>query len=130
MNSFPEQLSGLDESIEDVLKDWKVPGAAVAIVKGEETVYFKGFGVRDLKSNLTVDAHTLYRLASNTKSFVSLSLGILVDEGKLEWDKPIKNYNQILNCMMIFQQNVLLLETYYVTEQEFRLMIGLLIIVV
>ncbi|MHB1485154.1 MAG: serine hydrolase [Saccharofermentanales bacterium] len=92
MENITGQLDGLDESIDSILKEWKVPGAAVAIVKGEKTVYSKGFGVRDLKTGIPADGHTLYRLASSTKSFVAMSLGLLVDEGKLEWDKPLKNY--------------------------------------
>jgi len=61
-------------------------------VVGDETVYCKGFGVRGLDSTDPVDTNTIYRLASNTKAFTAFSLGLLVDEGKLEWDKPIKNY--------------------------------------
>ena len=92
LNNITDQLIGIDDYINQILNDWKVPGAAVVVVKGEEVVYSKGFGVRDINTQTPVNDQTQFRIASNTKAFVALSLGLLVDEGKLEWDKPIKNY--------------------------------------
>ena len=86
------KLDGLDKMIEDGLKEWRAPGMAISIVKDGELLYSKGYGYRDPEKQLAMDADTLYRIASNTKAFTALSLAILVDEGKLEWDKPVRHY--------------------------------------
>lgn len=86
------KLNGLDEFIMETIKDWKIPGLAIGVVKEDEVIYSKGFGMRDPEKDLEVNAETLFLTASNTKAFTSMSIGILVDEGKLEWDKPIKHY--------------------------------------
>ncbi|NJD03406.1 MAG: serine hydrolase [Ruminiclostridium sp.] len=86
------RLEGLDQLIERGLKEWKVPGLSVSVVKDGELLFSNGYGFRDPEKGLKMDADTLYRIASNTKAFVSLSLAILVDEGRLDLDKPVRNY--------------------------------------
>jgi CubicO group peptidase (beta-lactamase class C family) len=72
--------------------DWKVPGFAVAIVKDDKVVFAKGYGLRELNKPATVDADTLFAIASNSKAFTAAALAILVDEGKLKWDDPVTKY--------------------------------------
>lgn len=91
-NSVPEKLSGLDEFIELVMSEVHVPGLALAIVKDGAPLYIRGYGYRDPEKELPMQTDTLYRIASNTKAFVSLSIAILVDEGKLDWDTPVREY--------------------------------------
>lgn len=86
------RLEGFDQFIESGMKDWKIPGCAISIVKDGELIFSNGYGYRDPEKGLEMNADTLYRIASNTKAFVSMSLAILVDEGKLEWDKPVRHY--------------------------------------
>jgi len=88
----PPNLNGFDDFVEQVMKDWKVPGVAVAIVKDARVVYAQGYGYRNVKRGLKVTPDTLFAIASCSKAFASASLGILVDEGKLEWDKPVRTY--------------------------------------
>jgi CubicO group peptidase (beta-lactamase class C family) len=80
---------GLDEYVLDVLETFEVPGVALAIVKDGEIVLANGYGVRRLGEAEPVDEHTLFGIASNTKAFTATAIGILVDEGKLEWDQPV-----------------------------------------
>lgn len=87
-----EKLNGFDEFVESTMKEWKVPGLALSIVKDGDLVYSNGYGYRDPDKGLKMDADTLYRMASNSKAFASMSLAMLVDEGKLEWDKPVREY--------------------------------------
>lgn len=87
-----DRLKDFDEYAQNSLKEWKIPGMAISIVKDDEMIFSKGYGFRDPEKGLEMNADTLYRIASNTKAFVSMSLAILVDEGKLEWDKPVKTY--------------------------------------
>ena len=88
----PSTLNGLDGFIEQVMKDWHVPGLAVAIVKDGHVVYAKGFGYRDVKKALKVTPDTLFAIGSCSKAFTATALAILVDEGKLDWDKPLRDY--------------------------------------
>lgn len=83
---------GLDDYVAGVLKTFDVPGVAVAIVKDGAVVLTKGYGVRRLGDPAPVDSHTLFGIASNTKLFTATALGLLVEEGKIEWDAPVTRY--------------------------------------
>lgn len=87
-----DPLAGFDEWVEAIRKEWKIPGVAIAIVKDGEVVLAKGYGLRNVKENLPVTSDTLFAIGSNTKAFTAAGLAILVDEGKLDWDKPIREY--------------------------------------
>jgi CubicO group peptidase (beta-lactamase class C family) len=86
---LPAGLADFSSYVERTMKEFEVPGAAVAIVKDGEVVMARGFGVRKLGEPATVDAHTLFAIASNTKAFTAAALAILVDEGKLSWDDRV-----------------------------------------
>jgi CubicO group peptidase (beta-lactamase class C family) len=88
----PQQLEGLDEFISQTIAAWKVPGVAVAVIKDGETIFAKGFGYRDVEKKLPVTPDTIFAIGSATKAFAAASVGLMVDDGKLEWDKPVKNY--------------------------------------
>ena len=90
--SRPAAPPDLDVYVAQVLQMFEVPGAALAIVKDGDTVVARGFGVRRLGDPTPVDAHTLFGIASNTKVFTATALGLLVEEGKLEWDAPVVRY--------------------------------------
>jgi CubicO group peptidase (beta-lactamase class C family) len=85
-------LDGLDTFVAQALRDWKVPGAAVMVVSDGKVVLSKGYGVRDRERERPVTTHTLFAIGSATKSFTVTVLGTLVDEGKLDWDKPVRTY--------------------------------------
>src|SRR6185369_4665153 len=90
--SAQPNLSGFDGFVEQVMKDWKVPGIAVAIVKDGKVVYAQGYGYRDVKRQLKVTPDTLFAIGSCSKAFTAAALGMLVDEKKLEWDQPARAY--------------------------------------
>lgn len=85
-------LSQLETYFVETLKDWKIPGMAVAIVKDGKVVLAKGFGVKEYSKPDKVDETTLFAIASNTKAFTAASLAILVDEGKIKWDDRVCDY--------------------------------------
>jgi CubicO group peptidase (beta-lactamase class C family) len=80
------RLDVLDAYFSRALKEWKVPGMAVAIVKDDKVIFARGYGVRESGKPDRVDERTLFAIASNTKAFTAAALGILVDEKKLTWD--------------------------------------------
>lgn len=90
--NLDKSLKGFDKYIEQVMKDWNSPGIAVGIIIKDKLVYSKGFGYRDLENKLPVTSKTLFPIASNTKLFTAVAMGMLVEEGKLAWDKPLSNY--------------------------------------
>ena len=85
-------LSKIDRFAEQLRDDFDVPGLAVAIVKDDDLVLAKGFGIRKLGESHPVDEHTLFGIASISKSFTALALGMLVDAGKLHWDDPVTKH--------------------------------------
>jgi len=81
-----------DAYVARVMKAFEVPGLSLAVVKDGETVLARGYGVRRLGEAAPVDARTLFGIASNTKVFTATALGLLVEEGKIEWDAPVIRY--------------------------------------
>jgi CubicO group peptidase (beta-lactamase class C family) len=83
---------GFDAYVASVMKAFEVPGLSVAIVRDGKVLLAKGYGVRTLGDPAPVDAETLFGIASNTKVFTATALGMLVEEGKIEWDAPVVRY--------------------------------------
>jgi CubicO group peptidase (beta-lactamase class C family) len=88
-NANDDPLAGLDSALEAAREQWRAPGFAVAIVKDDRVVYQRGFGTRHLGRNDPVDEHTVFTLASTTKAFTAMALGLLVEDGKLGWDDRV-----------------------------------------
>jgi CubicO group peptidase (beta-lactamase class C family) len=84
--------AGLDAIVERVRTTFDVPGLSLAIVKDDRVVLARGYGSRQLGSDAAVGADTLFAIASNTKVFTAVALGLLVEEGRLEWDAPVIRY--------------------------------------
>ena len=87
-----DRLKQIDEYANRVMKDWRVPGFAMAIIKDDAVIFAKGYGVRKLGEATPVDERTLFAIASNTKAFTAAALAVLVDEGKIKWDDPATKY--------------------------------------
>jgi CubicO group peptidase (beta-lactamase class C family) len=87
-----DALVGFDAFLEQAVKDWNVPGLAIAVVAGGETVYARGFGWRDLEGQKPMTPDSLFAIGSTTKAMTATVLGMLVDEGKLDWDEPLTTY--------------------------------------
>ncbi|PIQ22558.1 MAG: serine hydrolase, partial [Cytophagales bacterium CG18_big_fil_WC_8_21_14_2_50_42_9] len=85
-------LNRLDAYYQQALKDWQVPGMAIALVKNDSVIFAKGYGVLNAQTGGPVDANTLFGIASNTKAFTAAALAMLVDEGKIKWDDPVVKY--------------------------------------
>jgi len=85
-------LGNLDDVVAKVLAEWKVPGLSVAVVKNGQVIYAKGFGYRDVEKKLPVTTDTLFAIGSVSKSFTSLMFAVLNDEGKVDWDQPVRTY--------------------------------------
>ena len=82
----------LDEHYRAELEQQRATGAVVGIVLEGELVYTGSFGVRDVETHAPVDADTVFRIASLTKSFTASAVMKLRDEGKVMLDAPIATY--------------------------------------
>ncbi|MRR19307.1 serine hydrolase [bacterium] len=87
--SQPLSPKKIDRLTERVMKEFNVPGIAVAVVKDDRVVHMKGYGVSSIATGQKTDEHTLFAIASNTKAFTVAALGILIDEGKLTWETKV-----------------------------------------
>lgn len=87
-----DPLAGLDAYIENAMREWEVPGLAIAIVRNDSVIYAKGFGVREAGRPERVDENTLFAVASNSKAVTATAVGMLVQEGKVAWGDPASKY--------------------------------------
>jgi CubicO group peptidase (beta-lactamase class C family) len=99
-----KRLDGFDAYMAKILKDWNAPGVGVGVVVNDKLVFAKGYGYRDYEKKLPFTPATMSPIASNTKLFTAVAAGMLVEEGKLTWDKPVRDsvpsirfYNDQLN---------------------------------
>src|ERR1700744_3796778 len=82
----------LDNYINRSLTNWRIPGAAVCIVKDNKVVLMKGYGIKELGLNSKVDENTLFMIGSNTKAFTATALAMLQAQGKLSLDDKVTKY--------------------------------------
>jgi CubicO group peptidase (beta-lactamase class C family) len=82
----------LDTYIRSGMKDWQIPGLAVAIVKDGHVVFMKGYGVRNIQKTDPVDENTLFMIGSNTKAFTATALSMLAVEKKLSLDDKVTKW--------------------------------------
>ncbi|HUT89487.1 MAG TPA: serine hydrolase domain-containing protein [Thermoguttaceae bacterium] len=84
--------AAVDAIVEDARKAWAVPGAAVAIVKDGKVVHLKGYGVKEQGKSDPVTPDTIFNIGSTGKSFTALAVAVLADEGRLNWDDPVRKH--------------------------------------
>jgi len=84
LTAFAAPPHDLDAYAARAMRTFGAPGMAVTIAQGDQIIT-RAYGVRELGMPGRVDAHTTFPIGSNTKAFTSVSLAILVDDGKLHW---------------------------------------------
>jgi len=82
----------LDYYINRALTNWRIPGAAVCIVKDNQIVWMKAYGIKELGQADKVNINTLFMIGSNTKAFTATSLAILQTQNKLSLDDQVTKY--------------------------------------
>lgn len=91
--SDEEIAAAADAWVQRCMAAWPdQPAVSLALVRDGRTVLAKGYGVRRQGRNEPADEHTLFAIASNSKNVTAACLAILVDEGKVKWDEPIRTY--------------------------------------
>jgi CubicO group peptidase (beta-lactamase class C family) len=82
----------IDAYVNRALTNWRIPGAAVCIVKDGKIILMKGYGVKELGLNNKVDESTLFMIGSNTKAFTATALAMLQSQHKLSLDDKVTKY--------------------------------------
>src|ERR1700761_8372206 len=82
----------LDFYINRALTNWRIPGAAVCIVKDGKVVLMKAYGIKELGLPAKVDVNTLFMIGSNTKAFTATALATLQADKKLSLDDKVTKY--------------------------------------
>ncbi len=95
----PKPVKNLEEKLKKFrlfmgaeMKRWQVPGIGVGIYKDGKILFSEGFGYRDVEKKLPVTPNTLFAIGSASKAFTAMDVQILVDDGKVEWDKTVQTY--------------------------------------
>src|SRR5579885_31221 len=92
VRAAPPDPAAVDAVIRAALKTWGVPGASVAVVRDGEVLYLKGHGGRQAGRDEPVTPDTVFPLASCSKAFTTAVMAMLVDEGEMAWDDPVRKY--------------------------------------
>lgn len=90
--TLEQRLQTLTERLETQRQEMHVPGMAIAVVKDDQIILARGFGYRDLEKQTAADEHTMFAIGSSTKAFTAALVAMLVDEGKMQWDDPIRKH--------------------------------------
>ena len=90
--SVESRLEGLDDYVAHLLETWNAPGLGIGIVVKDRLAFAKGYGYRDFGKRIPYTPTTTQPIGSNTKLFTAVAAGLLVHEGKLDWDTPIRSY--------------------------------------
>jgi CubicO group peptidase (beta-lactamase class C family) len=88
----PTFVSDLDALVAEAMDEWKIPGLAVTVVQNGEIALLKAYGHRDVEAGLKVTTDTQFLIGSITKSFTSTGLALLMDERRIDWEKPVRDY--------------------------------------
>jgi CubicO group peptidase (beta-lactamase class C family) len=92
MSEFEKKLPDLEAYILNSFKEWGIPGGGVVVLQDGKILLNKGYGSKEVGKNDPIDENTVFAIGSNTKSFVAAAIGILVDEGKVQWDDKVIQY--------------------------------------
>lgn len=90
--AFAIPTKELDALADEAMAEWKVPGAAIAVVQNGETTLLRAYGQRDVEAGSATTTNTQFTICSITKTFTATGLAMLVDEGRLDWTKPVRDY--------------------------------------
>jgi CubicO group peptidase (beta-lactamase class C family) len=90
--SFTAFIPEFEGLVAEIMAEWKVPGLAVAVVQDGDVAFIRPYGLRDVEAGAKVTIHTQFQLMSVSKSFTATGLALLVDERRMDWKKPVREY--------------------------------------
>ncbi|MGM0640329.1 MAG: serine hydrolase domain-containing protein [Thermotogota bacterium] len=90
--NIEEYTNRFSDKIENIIYDYDIPGLNISLIKNNEIVWMESFGYADLEEKRKMEKDTVFRVESISKSLTTWGIMKLVDEGRIDLDKPIKNY--------------------------------------
>jgi CubicO group peptidase (beta-lactamase class C family) len=87
-----KRLEGFDTVVTGVMRDWKLAGLSIGVVYKNQVLYAKGFGYRDIEKQLRVTPHTVFHIASCTKAFTAMLVGLAAEDKLIDINKPVHDY--------------------------------------
>jgi D-alanyl-D-alanine carboxypeptidase len=89
---LPKSNQLLDDRVKGIMERQHIPGMSVVVIKNGEVQELKGYGVTDITTKQLVSPDTKFVIGSNTKPFTAMAAMMLVEEGKVDLDRPISQY--------------------------------------
>jgi len=94
-NSIAQTNPSSHDQIDALFEEWNSndsPGCALGIVRNGQLIYGKGYGVADMEHDIPITASTVFYIASVSKQFITMSILLLQEQGKLDLDDEIQKY--------------------------------------
>ncbi len=93
-DSFPysDTIAEVSEYVAATMKTKQIEGLSIALMDHEEIAWAQGFGWADKANGMKVTTNTIFHIGSVSKILTTASVMVLVDEGKVDLDQPVKNY--------------------------------------
>src|SRR5215468_7343970 len=90
--SIAAYVPALECLITEAMDEWKIPGLAITVVQDGEVALVRAYGLRDVEAGLKATTDTQFPIGSITKSFTSTGLALLMDERRIDWKRPVRDY--------------------------------------
>ncbi|MCZ6834812.1 MAG: serine hydrolase, partial [Planctomycetota bacterium] len=91
-SSLQDRLDHLIQRLDERRVELHIPGMAIAVMLDGEMVLAHGFGLADVESGRAVTPETIFAIGSSTKAFTSTLVGMMIDDGKMQWDDPMTSF--------------------------------------
>jgi len=92
VNAQEDHLDGIEEVVQHTMEKLSIPGLSLAVVQADDVLLTRGYGVRELDHRDVVNDRTLFALGSVSKGFTATAIGLLVDDGKIDWDDSLAQH--------------------------------------
>ncbi|MHC5006262.1 MAG: serine hydrolase [Planctomycetota bacterium] len=90
--SQQDRLDRIVEQLEENRVKYHIPGMAIAVVKDDQVILSRGFGLADVGNNVPATDETLFAVGSTSKALTAALVGMLVDDGEMGWDDPVRDH--------------------------------------
>ncbi|MEO3993118.1 MAG: serine hydrolase [Desulfurococcaceae archaeon TW002] len=89
-------LTTLENFIQERLTKYRFPGVSIALLRGNEVIYSRGFGFRDITESLPTTPNTNYCIGSVTKAFTAAAIMQLVEKGLISLEDPANKFIDVI----------------------------------
>lgn len=91
MARLASRINDIQTALDKLARQHKVPGASLGVMSGDETIELVT-GLANVNTSTPVTNDTMFQIGSNTKVFTSTLVMLLVDQGQVDLDAPVRKY--------------------------------------